>query len=62
VGTSSAFLDLSFGLAPATLGLIAESSGYPSAFLVGGAVALVGAAVIAIRRASLVAPRPTLAT
>ena len=29
VGTSSAFLDLSFGLAPALLGIVVDASGYP---------------------------------
>lgn len=58
VGTSSAFLDLSFGLAPATLGFVAGSDGYGEVFLVSAGVAVVGAAVIAILRASLVAPAP----
>ena len=62
VGTSSAFLDLSFGLAPASLGIVADAAGYPAAFLVGALVSLVGAGIIALRRASLAAPRPTLAT
>ena len=43
VGTSSAFLDLSFGLAPASLGLVADAAGYPAAFLVGAVVSLIGA-------------------
>ena len=62
VGTSSAFLDLSFGLAPASLGLLADANGYPAAFLGGALVALVGAAVVVLRRASLGVPEPTLAT
>jgi MFS family permease len=61
VGTSSAFLDLSFGLAPATLGIVADASGYPAAFLVGAAVALVGAVVIAVMRRSMALPPRTLA-
>jgi MFS family permease len=61
VGTSSAFLDLSFGLAPASLGVVAAAAGYPAVFLVGAGVALAGAVVIGVRRASLAAPRPTLA-
>jgi MFS family permease len=61
VGTSSAFLDLSFGIAPASLGFVAAASGYPAAFLVGAAVALVGAVVVAGRRASLTVADRTLA-
>ena len=62
VGTSSAFLDLSFGIAPASLGIVAAASGYPAAFLVGAGVALAGAVVVAGRRASLTVPDRTLAT
>ena len=62
VGTSSAFLDLSFGLAPASLGLVADAAGYPASFLVGAIVSLIGAGIIVARRASLATPRPTLAT
>ena len=50
VGTSSVFLDLSFGLSPALLGLVVDASGYPAAFLVSAAVSAVGAAVLALRR------------
>ena len=63
VGTTSAFMDLSFGIAPATLGLVVDASGFTAAFLVSAAIAAGGAALIAVRRASLVAmPRPTLGT
>lgn len=62
VGTSSAFLDLSFGIAPASLGFIAAATGYGGAFLVGAAVALAGALVIASRRRSLTVSARTLAT
>jgi len=61
VGTTSAFLDLSFGLAPASLGLVASAAGYPAAFLVGAAVSLVGAGIIAVRRRSMALPARTLA-
>jgi MFS family permease len=61
VGTTSAFMDLSFGIAPATLGLVVDASGFPAAFLVSAAIAATGAAVIVVRRTSLAAvPRPTL--
>ena len=61
VGTTSAFLDLSFGLAPASLGLVASAAGYPAAFLVGAAVSLLGAGIIAVRRRSMTLPARTLA-
>ena len=61
VGTTSAFLDLSFGLAPASLGLVASAAGYPAAFLVGAAVSLLGAGIIAVRRRSMALPARTLA-
>lgn len=56
VGTTSAFLDLAFGVAPATLGAIAEVAGYSGAFLVGAAVALAGALLLALRRGSVATP------
>jgi MFS family permease len=60
VGTTSAFLDLSFGLAPASLGLVASAAGYPAAFLVGAGVSLLGAGIIAVRRRSMALPARTL--
>lgn len=54
VGTTSAFLDLSFGLAPAVMGLVADAAGFPAAFLLAAAVAALGSGVIAARRTSLV--------
>ena len=63
VGTTSVFLDVSFGLAPAVLGVIADASGLDVTFLVSALVAGLGATVIAIRRTSLgAAPDATLAT
>jgi MFS family permease len=58
VGTSSLFLDLSFGLAPAALGVVVDASGFTAAFLSAAVVAAIGAAVIAVRRRSLAAPGP----
>lgn len=54
VGTTSAFLDLSFGLGPAVLGVVVDASGFTAAFLLSAAVAALGAGVIAVRRRSLV--------
>ena len=42
LGTMSAFLDLSFGLGPMALGLVAAGAGYPATFLVSAAVASAG--------------------
>jgi predicted MFS family arabinose efflux permease len=42
LGTTSSFLDLALGLGPATLGLVAASTGRPGAFLAGAAVAAAG--------------------
>jgi len=54
VGTAGAFFDVSFGIAPAVLGVVADSRGYPAVFLVGAGVAVVGAVLLASRRGSLV--------
>lgn len=50
VGTAGLFVDAAFGLSPAVLGLLAQSSGYPSTFLVSAVVAAVGAAWLLIRQ------------
>ena len=50
VGTASAFLDLAFGIAPATLGVIADAAGYPGAFLVSAVFAAGGSLLLTIRR------------
>jgi MFS family permease len=59
VGTTSLFLDLSFGLSPAFLGAVADSAGYVGAFLVSAGAAAVGALLIGLRRRSL--GRPVIA-
>ena len=56
VGTTSAFLDLSFGLAPAVLGLIVGDGGYGIAFVLSGAIALLGALALALLRGSMRPP------
>ncbi len=58
VGTTSVFLDASFGIAPAVFGGLAIAWGYSGAFLLGAAVAALGAVLLAVRRESLVAPDP----
>ena len=59
VGTTSLFLDLSFGLAPVALGWVAHASGYPAVFLVGGAASALGCAILLLRAGSL--DRPAVA-
>ena len=46
IGTASAFIDLGFGVAPITLGLVATSAGYPVTFLVSAGIAGVGLALL----------------
>jgi MFS family permease len=46
MGTTSAFLDLAFGVGPATLGFVAAGIGRPGTFLAGGIVALAGLVVV----------------
>lgn len=53
VGTTSAFLDLSFGVGPAVLGMVADARGFSAAFALSAAVAAMGAAVLVVRRRSL---------
>ena len=46
MGTTSAFLDLAFGLGPATLGFVAAAVGRGGTFLAGAAVAALGLAIV----------------
>jgi predicted MFS family arabinose efflux permease len=50
LGTTSSFLDLALGLGPATLGLVAASTGRPGVFLGGAAVAAAGLLLLAWAR------------
>lgn len=50
MGTTTAFLDVAFGLGPATLGLVAAAAGRPGTFLAGAGVALVGLAIVRATR------------
>jgi MFS family permease len=50
MGTTSAFLDLAFGLGPATLGFVAAGVGRGGIFLAGSAVAALGLALVAATR------------
>ena len=50
VGTTSLFTDVSFGLSPALLGLLAPITGYPSTFLVSAVFAVAGSAYLLIAR------------
>jgi MFS family permease len=55
MGTTSAFLDLAFGLGPATLGFVAAGVGRSGTFLVGATVAAAGFALVVATK--LGAPR-----
>jgi predicted MFS family arabinose efflux permease len=50
IGTTSAFLDLAFGLGPAVLGFVAAAVGRPGTFLAGAAVAAVGWVLVVATR------------
>jgi MFS family permease len=50
MGTTSAFLDLAFGLGPATLGFVAAAAGRGGTFLVGSAVAAAGLVLVMVTR------------
>jgi predicted MFS family arabinose efflux permease len=50
IGTTSAFLDLAFGLGPATLGFVAAAIGRPGTFLAGAAVAVAGWVLVVATR------------
>ncbi|MGH2546723.1 MAG: MFS transporter [Actinomycetota bacterium] len=58
MGTTSAFLDLAFGLGPATLGFVAAGIGRPGTFLAGGIVALAGLVVVVATGLGRPARRP----
>jgi MFS family permease len=59
VGTTSAFLDLAFGIGPAVLGVVVDAAGFTAAFLVSAGIAATGATVIALRGGALSAPPTT---
>jgi MFS family permease len=50
MGTTSAFLDVGFGLGPATLGFVAASVGRGGTFLAGAAVAVAGLVLVVATR------------
>lgn len=58
VGTTSAFFDLSFGLGPASLGILAGEGGYGGAFVASGLLALAGAGLLVVLRDQLRPPTP----
>jgi MFS family permease len=57
-GTVTVFLDVSFGIAPVTLGMIATRAGYEPTFLVSAGLSALGAVLLVARRRSLEAPAP----
>lgn len=50
MGTTSAFLDLAFGVGPATLGFVAAAVGRGGTFLAGSAVAMAGLGLVIVSR------------
>jgi MFS family permease len=49
IGTFTAFVDLGFGIGPATLGVVSEAFGYEGLFLTASAVALLGLTLLLTR-------------
>jgi MFS family permease len=60
-GTVSVFLDISFGVAPVVLGLIANRVGYEPTFVLSAVLASAGAALLILRRRSLERPSTVVA-
>jgi len=58
VGTTTLFVDLAFGVAPAVLGLIADRAGYGPTFLVSAVLAAVASGLLLARRRALAQPVP----
>ena len=56
VGTTTAFVDLSFGLSPAILGVAVGTIGFGGIFLVSALIALGGSLLLGVLRDSLVRP------
>jgi len=50
------FLDVSFGLSPAVLGVVAGAAGYSGAFLLSAGVAAFGVVLLVARRGALARP------
>jgi len=55
-GTVTVFLDISFGVAPVALGLVANRAGYEPTFLISAVLAAAGAGLLFLRRRSLELP------
>jgi len=55
-GTVTVFLDISFGVAPVALGLVANRAGYAPTFLISAVLAAAGAGLLFLRRRSLELP------
>lgn len=56
VGTTTAFVDLSFGLSPAILGLAVGSIGFGGIFIVSAVIAFGGSVLLGLLRDSLIRP------
>ncbi len=58
LGTATLFLDLSFGVAPVAIGLMAGLTGYGPTFLLSAALAAIGSVLLLARRQSLALSQP----
>jgi MFS family permease len=58
MATTSAFIDIAFGVGPISMGIVAASFGRPAVFLAGAATAAAGLGLVAATRLGLARPRP----
>jgi MFS family permease len=49
IGTASSFIEISFGVAPIMLGVVASTAGYPATFLISSAIGGLGLVLLAAR-------------
>jgi predicted MFS family arabinose efflux permease len=68
MATTSAFIDIAFGVGPVTMGIVAATFGRPAAFLAGAVAAMAGLVLVVVTRLGRAtlpepvrpAPAPTL--
>jgi MFS family permease len=59
MGTTTAFIDIAFGVGPVTMGVVAAAFGRPAVFLVGALFALAGLGLVSATRVGQPAPVPS---
>jgi len=62
MATTSAFIDIAFGLGPVAMGLVAAAAGRPAVFFAGAAAAAAGLVLVTIRPPWSPAPAPATRT